>query len=116
LEIIKDLEKLLTERIADLYEVKGMMQARHAYLFYRQKLWEIRSELIKHMAAIEEQPQSPDIKAVLSGFEEWIIKNGWTFEKMHEEPSGEIIYGWVNDTWAFHIGTAELYDIYLYSL
>ncbi len=45
LEKAEDLSKLLTERIADLHEVKGMMQARHAYIFYRKVLWEIRDSL-----------------------------------------------------------------------
>jgi len=40
--LIKELEELLTERISDLHEIKGMMQARHAYVFYRKLLWEIR--------------------------------------------------------------------------
>ena len=41
-EIINSLEKLLTERISDLYEVKGGMQARHAYILYRKLLWEAK--------------------------------------------------------------------------
>ena len=41
-EIINNLEKLLTERISDLYEVKGGMQARHAYILYRKLLWEAK--------------------------------------------------------------------------
>lgn len=32
---LRRLEKLLTERVSDLHEVKGGMQARHAYIFYR---------------------------------------------------------------------------------
>lgn len=39
---IEELEKLLTERISDLHEIKGMMQARHAYILYRKILWEAR--------------------------------------------------------------------------
>jgi hypothetical protein len=42
---INELEKLLTERISDMYEVPGMMQARHAYIFYRDRLWGIRDSL-----------------------------------------------------------------------
>ncbi len=36
---IETLEKLLDERIADLHQVKGGMQSRHAYCYYRQLLW-----------------------------------------------------------------------------
>ena len=45
LEDIDDFDKLLTERISDLHEIKGMMQARHAYIFYRKLLWEIRDKI-----------------------------------------------------------------------
>ena len=45
LEKIKELDDLLTERIVDLHGVKGLMQARHAYIFYRKLLWEIRDTL-----------------------------------------------------------------------
>ena len=38
IDMIKEFDKLLTERISDLYEIKGMMQARHAYVFYRKLL------------------------------------------------------------------------------
>jgi hypothetical protein len=41
-ETINDLEKLLTDRIGDLHEVKGGMQARHAYILYRKLLWEAK--------------------------------------------------------------------------
>lgn len=44
-EDIKELETLLTERISDLHEIKGMMQCRHAYIFYRKLLWEIKYKL-----------------------------------------------------------------------
>lgn len=42
-EIIDELEKLLSERIIDTYEVKGLQQARHAYVLYRKLLWEAKS-------------------------------------------------------------------------
>ena len=41
-ENIGELESLLTERISDLHEIKGMMQARHAYIFYRKLLYKIK--------------------------------------------------------------------------
>ena len=41
-EIIDELEKLLTDRISDLYEVKGAMQARHAFVLYRKLLWKAK--------------------------------------------------------------------------
>jgi hypothetical protein len=40
--VVDDLEKLLTDRIIDLHEVKGGMQARHAYILYRKLLWEAK--------------------------------------------------------------------------
>lgn len=44
-EALNDLEKLLTERISDLHDVKGGMQARHAYCYYRQLLWSAKYSL-----------------------------------------------------------------------
>tara|TARA_R110000868_G_scaffold406983_1_gene687839 strand:- start:82 stop:294 length:213 start_codon:yes stop_codon:yes gene_type:complete len=41
-EVVDDLEKLLTERISDLHEVRGGVQARHAYYYYRSLLWEAK--------------------------------------------------------------------------
>lgn len=41
-EDFKELEDLLTERISDMYEIKGMMQARHAYIYYRSLLYNIK--------------------------------------------------------------------------
>lgn len=37
---LKVLEKFLDERVVDFYEVKGMMQARHTYIFYRKHVWD----------------------------------------------------------------------------
>ena len=44
-EDIKELEDLLTDRISDFHEIKGMMQARYAYIFYRKLLWDIKYKL-----------------------------------------------------------------------
>lgn len=41
-EVVDDLEKLLTERISDLHEVRGGMQSRHAYCYYRKLLWDAK--------------------------------------------------------------------------
>lgn len=46
-EILNDLSKLLDERIVDLHEVKGGMQARHAYIFYRKHVWDAMDALRK---------------------------------------------------------------------
>lgn len=40
IEVVDDLKKLLTDRISDLHQVKGGMQARHAYILYRKLLCE----------------------------------------------------------------------------
>lgn len=45
LEILDDLSKLLDDRISDLYQVKGGMQSRHSYMFYRDKVWNAITEL-----------------------------------------------------------------------
>ena len=41
-EVIDSLDKLLTERISDLHEVRGEMQSRHAYCYYRSLVWEAK--------------------------------------------------------------------------
>jgi hypothetical protein len=45
IQILDDLSKLLDDRVEDLYQVKGGMQARHAYMFYREKVWEAIDKL-----------------------------------------------------------------------
>ena len=40
--LIDDLEQMLTERISELHEVKGMMQQRHVFCYYRKILWEAK--------------------------------------------------------------------------
>lgn len=47
-ELIEELEQLLTERIQDLHEVRGGMQARHAYLHYRDLLIDAKMFLRKN--------------------------------------------------------------------
>lgn len=51
---IKELADLLTDRISDLHEVKGGMQARHCYIFYRERLYAIRN-IIENISSKEEE-------------------------------------------------------------
>jgi hypothetical protein len=51
---INDLDKLLTERIADFHGVRGQIQARHAYIFYRKLLWEIKQKFNDSLVLEEE--------------------------------------------------------------
>jgi len=52
-DAVGDLEKLLTERISDLHEVKGGIQARHAYILYRQLLWEAKDLMRDNLKEIK---------------------------------------------------------------
>ena len=52
-EVIDDLEVLLTDRISDLHEVKGGMQARHAYVLYRKLLWEAKYLMLDNLKEIK---------------------------------------------------------------
>lgn len=54
-EEMKELEKLLTERISELHNVEGGMQARHAYIFYRRCLWDAGSLLKESLKEIKEK-------------------------------------------------------------
>jgi hypothetical protein len=40
--LLDELSKLMDERIVDLHEVKGGMQARHTYCFYRKYVWDAK--------------------------------------------------------------------------
>ena len=46
-EILDDLAKLMDDRVSDLYQIKGAMQARHAYIYYRDLVWKAIEELKK---------------------------------------------------------------------
>jgi len=35
----------LDDRVSDLHQVKGGMQARHCYIFYRGQVWDAMSKL-----------------------------------------------------------------------
>jgi len=40
IEILRELEDRLTERISDLHEVKLGVEARHSFMFYRDYVWQ----------------------------------------------------------------------------
>ena len=52
-EQMKELEELLTERISDFYQVKGLVQARHAYVFYRRLLTEAKYKLQESLKEVK---------------------------------------------------------------
>lgn len=58
MDTLRELEKLLEERIVDFYDVKGMQQARHAYCFYRKYVWEAKYAL-RDMVDESEEKISP---------------------------------------------------------
>lgn len=45
MDTLHDLEKLIDERIVELYEVKGAQQSRHAYCYYRDYVWKSKYAL-----------------------------------------------------------------------
>ena len=45
LELLDDLAKMMDDIIVELHKVQGGQQARHAYIFYREKVWNAMSEL-----------------------------------------------------------------------
>ena len=54
-QVISDLEKLLDERIVDLHEVRGGMQSRHAYCYYRKLLWEAKYIMRDNLKEVKEK-------------------------------------------------------------
>ena len=53
--VVNDLETLLTERISDLHEVKGGVQARHVYILYRNLLWEAKYLMRDNLKEIKQK-------------------------------------------------------------
>lgn len=51
--VIAELQKLLDERIVDLHEVRGGMQSRHAYCYYRKLLWEAKDIMRDNLKEIK---------------------------------------------------------------
>ena len=45
LELLDDLAKMMDDRIVELHKAQGGQQARHAYIFYREKVWNAMREL-----------------------------------------------------------------------
>ena len=45
LELLDDLAKMMDDIIVELHKVQGGQQARHAYIFYREKVWNAMREL-----------------------------------------------------------------------
>lgn len=54
-QVISDLERLLDERISDLHEVRGGMQSRHAYCYYRKILWEAKYIMRDNLKEVKEK-------------------------------------------------------------
>jgi hypothetical protein len=54
-QVISDLEKLLDERVVDLHEVRGGMQSRHAYCYYRKLLWEAKYIMRDNLKEVKEK-------------------------------------------------------------
>lgn len=57
-EDIDYLSGLLDDRVVDLAGVKGGMQARHNYIFYRRLLWEIKHTLRDGLEEIDTNQQN----------------------------------------------------------
>jgi hypothetical protein len=57
LDELNEVERLLDERISDLHEVKGGMQARHAYVLYRNKLLYARCDLRDSLKPANKNPK-----------------------------------------------------------
>ena len=45
LELLDDLAKMMDDRIVELHKAQGGQQTRHAYIFYREKVWNAMNEL-----------------------------------------------------------------------
>jgi hypothetical protein len=45
LELLNDLEKLFQDKIGELAGTKGYQTERHAFIYYRSLVWQIRDKL-----------------------------------------------------------------------
>jgi predicted component of type VI protein secretion system len=50
---IDELRKLLDERVIELNDAKGYMQARHAFIYYRKILFDLSDKIKTSMKAIK---------------------------------------------------------------
>lgn len=44
-EILDELESLIQEKISELHNVKGAQTERHAYIYYRALVWQLKTAL-----------------------------------------------------------------------
>jgi hypothetical protein len=103
---IKELEKLLTERIQDLHEIKGMMQARHAYILYRDRLWQI-NDLVFNSYKKHEQ-----VNNLLDGFDSWLFEKKIKVNLL-EFNDGKYDHLWRSPNEQVNYSTRELFSMYL---
>ena len=47
IEILDELAKYFDDRVSDLYQVKGGAAERHAFIFYRSRIWELQENYVK---------------------------------------------------------------------
>lgn len=58
IELMNNLEDLLTEQISDLHEIKGMMQTRHTYIYYRSLLMQAENKLKNSISTLIEEDKN----------------------------------------------------------
>ena len=44
---LEDIDKILTERISDLHQIKGAMAERHSFIYYRKLICDLKDNLNK---------------------------------------------------------------------
>jgi hypothetical protein len=57
LNIVSDLSELFDDRVSELHKVQGMQAERHAFVYYREKIWNIR-RILQNAALVENENET----------------------------------------------------------
>jgi len=77
-DVIEDLDflnKLLDDMIVDLHQVKGGVQPRHAFMLYRQSIWDVLAKL-KQAKPIDTRKEMDGVKELLMSYTNHLKKQG----------------------------------------
>jgi len=77
-DVIEDLDflqKLLDDMIVDLHQVKGGAQPRHAFMLYRQSIWDVLAKL-KQAKPIDTRKEMDGVKELLMSYTNHLKKQG----------------------------------------
>ena len=99
------LVNLLSDRVESVDGIMGNINECHAFMFYREKLWEIRQKL-----SISCQKQ--DVNNLLDGFDSWLFEKKIKVNLL-EFNDGKYDHLWRSPNEQVNYSTRELFSMYL---